>query len=235
LPERSDSLLAIATNDTFDAANRADALCGLAVTAENRAAFEKLASDSPAALSDVARRSLRRADQSTASSNGGGISADASLPPATDTDAWLSLVGEGGDSASGWRLFFGHSAARCANCHSLDGQGAVVGPDLSGIAGRMGRRRVLESLLQPSREIAPRYVPWNIETTDGRVFAAISLGVPGSGPTEQFLTADGQQLELERATIEARQLTATSIMPEGQHQQFTPAELRDLLALLEGE
>ena len=45
--------------------------------------------------------------------------------------------------------------------------GRDVGPDLS-LIGRTERRWIVESILQPSAVVAPHYVPWKVETTDGR-------------------------------------------------------------------
>lgn len=212
----------VALDESLDVALRADAASGLPPGAN---ALERLSKSSSAELRETARRQLRRGAEAR-------DDATDSLPDVGDTDAWLALLGTGGDGGAGWRVFFGAGGVRCAACHTLQGQGTDLGPDLSGIVQRMGRRRVLQSLLEPSREIAPRYVPWTIETTDGRVFTALSLGVPSSGPIEEFLAADGTRFEIARDEIAARHPSDQSIMPSGLHTQLSLAELRDLLALL---
>ncbi|MBX3415043.1 MAG: HEAT repeat domain-containing protein [Pirellulales bacterium] len=229
LAERSDALEAVIADTSADPQLRADAVAGLLVDETSRPLLEKLAAGEPGAVQAAAARQLARSAPSGTTAKS---TFPATSPGTNDIDAWLALVGEGGDRDAGWRAFFGQGAGRCGDCHTVAGQGADVGPDLSGIATRMGRRRVLESILEPSREIAPRYVPWTIETTDGRTFTALSLGVPGSGPVEQLLLADGKQIDLPRDQVAARAIASKSVMPDGLHEQFSPAELRDILALL---
>ena len=47
--------------------------------------------------------------------------------------------------------------SQCAACHRYGPQGGVIGPDLTGIAGRFDRRTILESLLDPWRVVADPY------------------------------------------------------------------------------
>jgi putative membrane-bound dehydrogenase-like protein len=227
---RFELLETLALDLTLDPQSRADAIAGLGLEGVARQALEQLsASDEPVVQAAAQRRLARVSSTETAAASTATATA---RPNVNDIDAWLALLGEGGDRDAGWRAFFGQGTGRCADCHTVAGQGAEVGPDLTSIATRMGRRRVVESLLEPSREIAPRYVPWTIETTDGRTFTALSLGVPGSGPVEQLLLPDGQQIDLPRDQVAARAVATSSVMPDKLHEQFSPAELRDILALL---
>jgi len=88
----------------------------------------------------------------------------------------------------------------------------------------------VQSILRPSAEIAPKYVPWLLETDDGRTFSAMSLGV--SRDDETFLTTAGDQVELHRNEVINRQLHNQSIMPSGIHNVLSLQELRDLAAFL---
>lgn len=223
--ERAEVLASIVADDSIEPAIRADALAGFGTGEEELELLARHADDSVSELRATARRMLRRAEPP-------GDSSSQPRPRPDELDTWLDMLDGAGNRDAGWRVFFGRGTVRCADCHAVDGQGAEVGPDLTGIARRMGRRRVVQSILEPSREMAPRYVPWVVETTSGTVHAGLSLGVPGSGPTEQFLAADGTVFELPRDQIAARALSDKSIMPEGIHEQFSPDELRDLLTLL---
>lgn len=210
----------------------ADLVLGL--KPEKDAALLQRLADPNNQLSDSIRQTAHRQmlDRSTAefaSSN------TAQRPPLDQLDAWLQRLEGQADAAAGWRVFFGNTSARCANCHRLGTRGADIGPDLTMIGRRIERRRLIESLLQPNREVAPRYQPWLIETSDGKTITALSLGVPGSGPVEDLLRADGTQVQVTRDTIVARHLLDQSIMPTGLTHQLTLSEIRDLLAALNSD
>ena len=117
----------------------------------------------------------------------------------------------------------------------LGGHGAAVGPDLTGIVARMGRRRVLESILQPSREIGPGFVAYAVERADGRVLNGVSLGLTDRDRHERFIGSDGREMLVPVDQIEIRTPLATSIMPQGLEQRLSDADLQNLLALLGDE
>lgn len=94
------------------------------------------------------------------------------VPPISAT-AWQTQLSSPGDPAAGERLFFHPKVAACFRCHEQDGRGANIGPDLTALRGTLTKERLLESLLTPSKEIAPRYTPWLIETKDGRVLTGL--------------------------------------------------------------
>ena len=121
---------------------------------------------------------------------------------------------------------------RCANCHRYGGRGAKTGPELTGIGARISRRRVLDSLLRPSQEIAPRYVPTLIEMSDGRVIQGIWQGYVVQSRMDRYQLADGSIMEIDPGQVETSQQSPVSIMPEGLHQRLTINEIRDLLELL---
>ena len=155
----------------------------------------------------------------------------ASTPASQDIDAWLSLLSGEGDAAAGQRVFFHPRGPGCAKCHHVDGRGAAVGPDLSSTARQLTRRRLIESIMLPSREIAPQFVPWSIETTDGRPLVGMLLGESPTGE-QTYLDSQGVTFIFPRTAVAARTQHTTSIMPDNLHHQMTPGEFRDLLAYL---
>jgi putative heme-binding domain-containing protein len=210
--------------------SRADAVMGLTAKAEeHRPLLQKLAGGNLGAVSREAQRALRPADGEK-------------KPAATDIDAWLKLTEQRGDAEAGWRVFFGAQGGRCAACHRFDGRGASVGPDLTLIGKQTTRRRLLESLLQPSREMAPWYVPWVLETTDGRTLQGLSLGqnekgtlerfIGPKGTLERFMGPDGKAFEVAPSRIDSRTLAKQSIMPDGLEKSLSVEDLRNLLELL---
>jgi putative heme-binding domain-containing protein len=149
-------------------------------------------------------------------------------PQPEETDRWM-VYAKGGDAAAGERVFFHPQGARCAQCHQIKGRGGVIGPDLSS-AGLPGERRLIESIVTPSREMAPRYVPWIIVGVQGQVFTGIFLAERHED--EFYADADGTLHRIDHTHIAESVASTKSLMPDGLVDQLTDQELRDLLAYL---
>src|SRR5262249_13943645 len=70
------------------------------------------------------------------------------------------------DFDRGRKLF---AAGKCFACHRFDNEGGSNGPDLSAAAGRFSARDLLESIIDPSKEISDQYAAIEIRTSDERV------------------------------------------------------------------
>jgi uncharacterized repeat protein (TIGR03806 family) len=118
----------------------------------------------------------------------------------------------------------------CIQCHRLENQGGNVGPSLDGLATRLPKEAVLESLLEPSRTIADAYVSHEIELRDGEVLTG---RIERETATELFLrTGSGvdalQPVPL--ASIVQRTRSKVSNMPAGMLDVLEKEEILDLLA-----
>lgn len=133
--------------------------------------------------------------------------------------------------AAGRMVFFHPQGPCCFSCHCIDGRGTAIGPDLSAIGRSLRRDRLIESILMPSKEVAPRFVTWQLSLRDGRVRSGMILE---EGPNSTITLADSQgRLEiLSRTLIEERVALSTSIMPDNLADLMTVQEFRDLLAFL---
>src|SRR4029077_17350647 len=58
-----------------------------------------------------------------------------------------------GDVTKGRVVFNDASRAACNRCHRVRGQGGDLGPDLSDIGAKFAREHLIESVLEPSRQI----------------------------------------------------------------------------------
>lgn len=152
------------------------------------------------------------------------------LPAPENFEEWWSQVGSGGDPQAGQRVFL---RSVCSTCHAYAGRGATLAPDLSTLTGTSSRKKILESILYPAKEIGPLYLPWKILTTDGRSLIGVKLNAGGSGNNLRYLAADGTTFELKLEDIELQEPSSTSIMPDDAYKSLTLEELRDLLSLLE--
>lgn len=64
---------------------------------------------------------------------------------------------KGGDSESGHRIFAKKPEAGCVRCHSVDGQGGQIGPELTWLRHSAERLNILESIILPNAVIAAGY------------------------------------------------------------------------------
>ncbi|OYP35816.1 PVC-type heme-binding CxxCH protein [Rhodopirellula sp. MGV] len=215
------TLQSIAADMQFPISVRADAVSGLASVARDHQKFLSKLNDDRAIPNEI-REEAQRVLSSIA-----GIP-NQKRPPVEDLDSWLQLVGKGGDAEAGARVF---QRSTCIKCHLHEGRGAMTGPDLTSLAGQT-RERILKSILYPSSEIGPLYVPWKIVTVDGDVKIGLKMPTPGVGGSIAFQASDGTPFYVKLEDIEFHSFSRQSIMPNGLEQTMSIGELRDLLAFL---
>jgi putative membrane-bound dehydrogenase-like protein len=249
-------LARIASSTSEPESIRAAAIAGLADDAgRQRDALLGLAADGPPALRAEALRGLRGTSLSSAEvarlrrANQGNpalvdlvdrlgphaasrSSAGHAQPPAS-VDDWLARLEGPADPAAGERVFYHAKGPGCYRCHQVDGRGGQAGPDLTNFAASTDRRRLIESIVAPSREIAPQFVPWNVARTDGTVFTGILLEQSPDG-TLVFADTEGRRIAVKADDIAERKLQKTSIMPEDLVHTMTAQEMRDLIVFLSG-
>jgi putative heme-binding domain-containing protein len=131
-----------------------------------------------------------------------------------------------GDAGRGRKVF---ETRQCTQCHS--GRGAV-GPDLNGVAQRFSRDDLFTAIVNPSRDVSPRYQTTAISTTDGRTYTG--LVIYESVDYLVIRNATNQTSRIEKKMIEERKTLSKSLMPEGLLKDLGPAELADLYAYLRG-
>jgi putative membrane-bound dehydrogenase-like protein len=150
--------------------------------------------------------------------------------PATPEE-WIGLAASGGDAETGRRLFEHPNAGGCFHCHMVNGRGGKIGPELSLIARSSNREKLADSIVRPSKEIAPQFASWTFVTREGRVVAGVIVAEDREGHV-RIGTAEGTVVELDAADIEERHPQNKSIMPERLVDSLTPGEFRDLIAYL---
>ena len=130
-----------------------------------------------------------------------------------------------GDVARGRKAF----RKICAACHRLEGHGKAVGAELAGIADR-GLDAVLLNVLDPNREVKPRFLSYVTATTEGRIVTGMITAETANSITLQ--RSDGTIMTVLRVDIEELNSTGLSFMPEGLEKQVTVQMMADLLAYL---
>jgi putative heme-binding domain-containing protein len=225
-PARFDLLAAVAADQDTNESLRADAVAGLAASAEkHRDLLEKFAASRAPAVRREAVRALRAVDSSR--------SVKEETPPASDLDSWLELMATPGDAEAGRRIFFSDQGAKCGVCHAHGGRGGTVGPELTTLGEHRSRRQLMQSILQPNEEIAPHYVPWIIESTEGQTYVGLRAPQGGDSGWETYIDGNGKPTILASEQIASRTPSDTSIMPGGLEQLISVADFRDLVTFLQ--
>lgn len=140
----------------------------------------------------------------------------AAYKPAADTP---------GDAAKGKAVF----RRECASCHLAGNVGQIVGPAAATFKDKTPAE-LLTAILDPNREVDPRYLNYTLTLVDGRTTSGI---VGGESPTAITLRrAEGAVEIVLRSQIDELKSTKQSLMPEGLEKKVTPAEMADLIAFL---
>jgi putative heme-binding domain-containing protein len=140
------------------------------------------------------------------------------------------LIRREGDAGRGRDVFFRAGTNSCGGCHRVQGRGQWVGPDLSTIGVKYGRDELIRSLLNPSAAIGYNFRSVVAATADGRVITG--LLVEETADRLVLKTANGERIALPTRSIEERQTSDVSLMPEGLAQSLTERELVDLVVYL---
>jgi putative heme-binding domain-containing protein len=152
-----------------------------------------------------------------------------SLARATGEVAWKPYIA--GDPQAGRKLFFDtQGKGQCAKCHRVGGEGGRIGPALDRIASRRAPEFLMESILQPSKEIAPDFEGVIIATKDGRIITG--LRVNESNFSIQLSEENGRFHSLLKRDLEEVQVMKKSLMPENFSEVLTIKELHDIFAYL---
>jgi quinoprotein glucose dehydrogenase len=137
----------------------------------------------------------------------------------------------GGDAEAGRRVFFTKAEVSCLRCHKVQGVGGEVGPDLTGIGGRQKRDYLLESIIEPNRQIAKGFDTVLLGLTNGQTRTGVLKGEDAR--EVRLMTPEGKLLVVSKDEIEERQ-TGKSAMPEDVIKHLSRTELRDLVEFLAG-
>jgi len=136
-----------------------------------------------------------------------------------------------GDAARGRALFVDPKRLACARCHRVRGEGAEIGPDLSDVGGKFSRDLLIESVLDPSRQIVEGYRPAVVATADGRVLTGVVKQESAGELT--LVDVEGRRQVVRKSEIAQRKISDASIMPAGLAAGASRQDFADLIAYLE--
>ncbi len=135
----------------------------------------------------------------------------------------------GGDAERGRAIFFDKAEVSCLRCHKVGGIGGEVGPELTGIGGKQKRDYLLESIIDPNKQIAKGFESVVLVLSNGRSLTGILKS--DDGKIVRLITAEGKHIGVLKQDIDERQ-RGPSAMPADLVQKLTRTELRDLVEFL---
>jgi putative heme-binding domain-containing protein len=117
----------------------------------------------------------------------------------------------------------------CAICHQIDGNGALIGPQLDGVGSR-GLERILEDVLDPNRNVDVNFRTHILVLKEGDVISGLFRREEG----ELMVIADstGKEISVPKKGIESRRESETSLMPANFGDIISEKDFQDLMAYL---
>jgi putative heme-binding domain-containing protein len=136
----------------------------------------------------------------------------------------------GRDFDRGRKMF---SEARCFGCHRYDNDGSAFGPDLSGVSGRFGPKDLLESILDPSKEVSDQYAATIFDLEDGTQVIGRIVNLNGDNYNVNTDMLNPNDLKpINRNNIASMKPSKASMMPNGLMDVLKEDEALDLMAYL---
>ena len=147
---------------------------------------------------------------------------------AIQMEEFLTFVEKAGSGTRGQDIYR-REKMQCVKCHRIGREGGKIGPNLSTIGVASQPDYIVNSLLEPAKNVKEGYNTLVILTVDGQV----ATGIPVSRTESELVlrTADNKQLNIRVDNIDEESV-GTSLMPVGLVDQLSRQELADLTRYL---
>jgi putative heme-binding domain-containing protein len=133
-----------------------------------------------------------------------------------------------GDPANGATVYAGK--AKCAACHSIRGEGGIVGPDLSTIGESRGPAYLLESVVDPGAAVPEEYLLVTVTPKGGTAMTGVRLNEDSF--SIQIRDDRGRVFSYWKKDLaKLDRMPGKTVMPSYKG-QLSDAELTDLVAYL---
>ncbi|MBL9151347.1 MAG: c-type cytochrome [Verrucomicrobiales bacterium] len=148
-----------------------------------------------------------------------------------DFDDVINVGLEGARDYTNGRKMFG--AASCFACHRFNQEGGAVGPDLTGVAGKFSPRDLLESIVDPNKEISDQYGSMIFTMLDGTQVIGRVMNLNGDNiQVNTNMMAPDQTVPVDRKQLKEMKPSPYSMMPPGLLNTLKKDDVLDLLAYL---
>jgi putative heme-binding domain-containing protein len=158
-----------------------------------------------------------------------GFQVQQTIPRPEQVQALARDVSNSGNARHGAEIFH-RPQLGCIACHTVNGQGGSIGPDLSALGTAHPIDFIIGAMLEPQKEIKEGYMAISITTKDGDDYQ----GYLQRETAEEVVLRDvlqKREVRIRRDKI-AEKKQSGSVMPSGLADLLTQAEFRDLLRYL---
>jgi putative heme-binding domain-containing protein len=144
------------------------------------------------------------------------------LPPLAE------LMQMKGEAPHGKAIF--NTTATCSKCHTVNGEGKDVGPNLSEIGSKLSKDALLVSILDPSAGISHNFEAYLAVTDDGKAISGILV----SQTDDDVVLKDANAIvyTLKKADLEELKKLSTSLMPADLQKLMSAQDLVDVVEYL---
>ncbi len=150
-----------------------------------------------------------------------------------DVDGLLKVVDaaeHSGDAEHGVDVY---KTALCLNCHRVDGQGGMIGPDLTSVTRRFNARDLVEAMVTPDKVISEQFQSVEILTEEGKIVNGKITDINGNVLVLMNDPLNPADLTMvKRDSIDEMSWSSTSLMPTGLLDTFSAQDVIDLIAFL---
>ncbi|HEY0455204.1 MAG TPA: c-type cytochrome, partial [Verrucomicrobiae bacterium] len=146
-----------------------------------------------------------------------------------ETLALAAEVKRDGDAKAGAQIFQ-RTELGCLVCHSVNGKGGNIGPNLSALGTAQPIDFIIGAILEPQKEIKEGFMSISVTTKDGDEFQGYGI----RETKDEFVLRDALQnkeIHIAQNRIAAKKQNG-SLMPSGLAENLTRAEFRDLVKYL---
>ncbi len=154
-----------------------------------------------------------------------------SLPETADSQPLppiAELAKRIGDVAAGAMVF--RQQGTCIQCHKIQNEGKVVGPDLSEIGSKLSREAMFVAILDPSAAISHNFETYVLLTDDGTAITGLLVSQTDAEIT--LRTNEGIDRTVDRGDVELFEKKSKSMMPQDLQRLMTAHQLVDLVEYL---
>ncbi|MCX7408082.1 MAG: HEAT repeat domain-containing protein [Planctomycetales bacterium] len=145
-----------------------------------------------------------------------------------EMEALVNTIKDQGDAAHGERIFR-RAELNCLKCHAIGGAGGKVGPDLVSIGSSAQVDYLVDSILDPNKNVKEGYQSVVVTTDQGKVLTGIKLR---QTDTDLLLRdVEDREFGVPLKSID-EQSNGSSLMPVGLVDKLTKSELIDLVRFM---